>query len=75
MILSTLGLKLDGMITEMVRTQRQSYDGVIAPVEDCSGSYLPSNKCDAEVILVAQQAATINARMHHTSDTVIQNCQ
>ena len=52
MILSTLGLKLDGMITEMVRTQRQSYDGVIAPVEDCSGSYLPSNKCDAEVIFL-----------------------
>ena len=50
MFLSTFGLKLDGMITEMVRFQRQSYDGAIAPVEDCRGSHLPSNKCDAEVI-------------------------
>ena len=49
-VLSTLGLKSDGMITEMVRAQRQSYDGAIAPVEDRSGSHLPSNKCDAEVI-------------------------
>ena len=38
------------MITEMVRAQRQSYDGAIAPVEDRRGSHLPSNKCDAEVI-------------------------
>ena len=50
MFLSTLGLKSDGMITEMVRAQRQSYDGAIAPVEDRRGSHLPSNKCDAEVI-------------------------
>ena len=34
----------------MVRAQRQSYDGAIAPVEDRRGSHLPSNKCDAEVI-------------------------
>ena len=50
MFLSTLGLKSDGMITEMVRAQRQSYDGAIAPVEDRRGSHPPSNKCDAEVI-------------------------
>ena len=50
MFLSTLGLKSDGMITEMVRAQRQSYDGAIAPVEDHRGSHLPSNKCDVEVI-------------------------
>ena len=50
MFLSTLGLKSDWMITEMVRAQRQSYDGAIAPVEDRRGSHLPSNKCDAEVI-------------------------
>ena len=50
MFLSTLCLKSDGMITEMVRAQRQSYDGAIAPVEDRRGSHLPSNKCDAEVI-------------------------
>ena len=49
-VLSTLGLKSDGMITEMVRAQRQSYDGAIAPVEDRRGSHPPSNKCDAEVI-------------------------
>ena len=50
MFLSTLGLKSDGMTTEMVRAQRQSYDGVIAPFEDRRGSHLPLNKCDAEVI-------------------------
>ena len=48
--LSTLGLKSDGMITEMVHAQRQSYDGVITPAEDRRGSHPPSNKCDAEVI-------------------------
>ena len=50
MFLSTLGFKSHGMITEMVRAQRQSYDGAIAPVEDHRGSHLPSNKCDVEVI-------------------------
>ena len=50
MFLRTLGLKSDGMIAEMVRAQRQSYDGAIAPVEDRRGSHPPSNKCDAEVI-------------------------
>ena len=50
MFLSTLCLKSDGMITEMVRAQRQSYDGAIAPVKDSRGSHPPSNKCDAEVI-------------------------
>ena len=50
MFLSTFVLKLDGMITEMVLAQRPSYDGATAPVEDCRGSHLPSNKCDAEVI-------------------------
>ena len=32
MFLSTLGLKSDGIITEMVPAQRRSYDG--APIED-----------------------------------------
>ena len=50
MFLSTLGLKSDEMITEMVRAQRQSYGGAIAPIEDHRGSHPPSNKCDAEVI-------------------------
>ena len=44
MFLSTLNLKSDGMITEMVHAQRQSYDGAITPAEDRRG------KCDAEVI-------------------------
>ena len=44
MFLSTLGLKSDKMITEMVHAQRQSYDGAIAPAEDRKGSYPPSNK-------------------------------
>ena len=34
MFLSTLDLKSDGMITKMVRAQRQSYDGAIAPGQD-----------------------------------------
>ena len=50
MFLSTLGLKLDGIITEMVHAQRQSYDGAMAPAEDRRGSHPPSNKCDAKVI-------------------------
>ena len=50
MFLSTLGLKSDGMINEMVDAQRQSYDGAITPAEDRRGSHPPSNKCDAEVI-------------------------
>ena len=50
MFLSTLGLKSDGMITEMARAQSQSYDGAIAPTEDHRGSHPQSNKCDAEVI-------------------------
>ena len=44
MFLSTLGLKSDGMINEMVDAQRQSYDGAITPAED------RRDKCDAEVI-------------------------
>ena len=50
MFLSTLGLKSDGMINEMVDAQRQSYDGAITPAEDRRGSHPPSNRCDAEVI-------------------------
>ena len=50
MFLGTLALKSDGITTEMVRARRQSYDGAIAPIEDCRGSYPPSNKCDAGVI-------------------------
>ena len=34
----------------MVRAQRQSYDGAIAPFEDRKGSHPPSDKCNAEVI-------------------------
>ena len=77
--LSTLVLKSDGMLTEMVRTQRQSYDGAIAPVGDRRGSHPPSNKCDAEVIRLHinsyNPAISYYARMHHTSDILIQNCQ
>ena len=50
MFLSTLCLKSEGMITEMVRAQRQSYDCAIAPIEDCRDNHLPTSKCDAEVI-------------------------
>ena len=50
MFLSTLGLKSDKMITEMVHAQRQSYDGAIAPAADRRGSHSPWNKWDAEVI-------------------------
>ena len=50
MFLSTLGLKSDEVITEMVHAQRQSYDGAIAPVEDRKSSHPRLNKCDAEVI-------------------------
>ena len=50
MFLSTLGLKSDGMITEMVHTQSHSYDGATAPIEDHRGSHPQSNKCDTEVI-------------------------
>ena len=50
MFLNTLGLKSDGMITEIVRAQHHSYDGPIAPIEDRSVSHPPSNKCDAEAI-------------------------
>ena len=50
MFLSTLDLKSDGMITKMMRAQRQSYYGAIAPVEDRKGSHPQSNKCDTEVI-------------------------
>ena len=44
------GLKSDGMITEMVRAERQSYDSAKAPIEHCSGRHPPFNKSDAEVI-------------------------
>ena len=39
MFLSTLGLKSGGMITDMVRAQRQRYDGAIAPTEGRRGSH------------------------------------
>ena len=50
MFLSTLGPKSDGMITEMVHAQPQSYNCAIAPVEHRRSSHPRSNKCDAEVI-------------------------
>ena len=50
MFLNTLGLKSNGMIIKMVRAQRQSYDGAIAPGQDWRGRHPPSNTCDAEVI-------------------------
>ena len=50
MFLSTLALKSDGMITEMVHAQRQSHDGAITPADNRRGIHPPSNKCDAEVI-------------------------
>ena len=46
MFLSTLCHKSDGMIAEMARVQRQSYDGAIAPVEGHRGSHVPSKKFD-----------------------------
>ena len=50
MFLSTLGVKSDRMVTEMVLAQSQSCDGATTPIEDRRGSHPPSNKCDAEVI-------------------------
>ena len=50
MFLSTLGVKSDRMITEMVLAQSQSCDSTITPIEDRRRSHPPSNKCDAEVI-------------------------
>ena len=52
MFLSTLNLKSHGMITEILPTQRQSYNGAIAPSHDCRVSRPPWNKCDADVILL-----------------------
>ena len=51
MFLSTLGLKSDGMIAEMARAQRQSYEEKIAHIErieDRRGNHPPSNKCDTK---------------------------
>ena len=51
MFLNTLGLKSDGMITEMARAQRQSYEEKIAHIErieDRRGNHPPSNKCDTK---------------------------
>ena len=45
-----LGLKSDGMITEMVCAQLQSYDGAIALNENRRVNHPPLNKCDAEAI-------------------------
>ena len=80
MFLSTLGLKSDGMITEMERVQRQSYDGAIAPIEDRRGSHSPSNKCDAEVIRMHINSynpgfSEYKRKNVHISDILIQNCQ
>ena len=80
MFLSTLGLKSDGMITEMVRAQRQSYDLAIALIEDRRGSHPTSNKCNAEVIRLHINSynpsiSHYKARMHQKSDILIQNCQ
>ena len=45
------GIESDGMITEIVRPQRQMLnDGPKAPIEDRRGTLPASNKCDAEVI-------------------------
>ena len=57
------GLKSDGMINEMVRVQRQSYDGAIEPVEDRRGSHPPSKKRDSEVIRV--QIYSYNPAISH----------
>ena len=50
MFLSILGLKSGGMITDMVRAQRQRYDDAIAPTEGRRGRHPSLNECDAEVI-------------------------
>ena len=65
MFLSTLGLKSDRMITEMVRAQRQSYDGGIAPVEDRRGSHPPSNKCDADAEVIRLHINSYNPAISH----------
>ena len=50
MFLSPRRLKSGGMITDMVRAQRQRYDGAIAPTEGRSCRHPTLNECDAEVI-------------------------
>ena len=44
------GLKSDGMTTEMVHAQRQSYDSAKAPIDHYRGCHPPLNKSDTEVI-------------------------
>ena len=63
------GLKSDGMITEMVRAQRQSCDSAKAPIEHCSGRHPPFNKSDAEVIclLINSYNAAISHYKHKNS--------
>ena len=50
MFLSTPGPKSDGMITELVLAQSQSYADTIAPTEDRKGKHLASHKCGTEAI-------------------------
>ena len=72
MFLNTLGLKSDGMITEIVRAQHHSYDGPIAPIEDRSVSHPPSNKCDAEVIHLHINSYNPTIRHYKTQECTIQ---
>lgn len=50
MFLSTLGLRSDGMITDLVRAQIRSYASAIAPIEDCRGKHPASHKYDTDTI-------------------------
>ena len=72
MFLNTLGLKSDGMITEIVRAQHHSYDGPIAPIEDRSVSHPSSNKCDAEVIRLHINSYNPTIRHYKTQECTIQ---
>ena len=44
MFLRTLALKSDGMITKMVRAQRENYEETIARIEYRRVNYPPSNR-------------------------------
>ena len=51
--LRTLGLKSDGVITELIKTKHKSIENTIAPVKDLRGrgSKTPPNKVDIDIII------------------------
>ena len=66
MFLRTLGLKTDGMVTQLLKAKRRSYEDNIAPINDRRGKHevYENHKADYEAIRYHKSIQAINKPLY-----------